>query len=180
LKRLKDFFWRINEVVPVDIQFEEATEVDIPKLTEVMTRAFDDDTRKHLGKPKGGPDGYDTGDFFRKWMLSYTESKGFKILVNGKIVGGFIVWVFEHGNNKLGTIFVDPDMQNQGVGSQAMHFIFTTFLDAKSWTLETPSWAVKNHYFYEKNGFQKIREKLHDRENLDGTSFLYRKIMNDQ
>ncbi len=159
----------------VDIQFVEATKDDIPELTEVMTRAFDDDTQKHLGKPKGGPNGYDTGDFFRKWMLSYTESVGYKILVDGKTGGGFIVWLLKNGKNNLGTIFVDPDYQDQGVGSQAMRFIFTTFHDATSWTLGTPSWAIKNHHFYEKNGFQKIHEK--PTENHEGTSFLYRKIM---
>jgi GNAT superfamily N-acetyltransferase len=162
----------------MDIKFEVATEDDIPELTAVMTRAFDDDALKHLGKPKGGPDGYDTGDFFRKWMLSYTESIGYKMLVDGKIVGGFIVWVFKHGENHIGTIFIDPDYQDQGVGSQAMRFIFTTFLDTKSWTLETPSWAFKNHYFYEKNGFHKILEK--PTEQHEGTSILYRKIMNEQ
>jgi GNAT superfamily N-acetyltransferase len=167
----------MNKMVVVDIHFEEATEDDIPELTEVMTRAFDD-AQKHLGKPNGGPDGYDTGDFFRKWMLSYRESVGYKVLVDGKIVGGFIVWLLRHGKNNLGTIFVDPDYQDQGVGSQAMRFIFTTFRDATSWTLETPSWALKNHYFYEKNGFQKVREK--PTGNHEGTSFLYRKITNEQ
>ena len=32
-------------------------EDDVPQLTEVMTRTFDDDARKHLGKDKGGPPG---------------------------------------------------------------------------------------------------------------------------
>ncbi len=39
------------------ITFEEATESDIPELTVAMTKAFDDDSQKHLGKDRGGPDG---------------------------------------------------------------------------------------------------------------------------
>jgi hypothetical protein len=36
-------------------------ESDIPAVTYVMKRAFDDDTQKHLGKEVGGPPGYDDG-----------------------------------------------------------------------------------------------------------------------
>jgi len=34
-------------VTKVDLVFEEATEADIPELTRVLTRAFDDDSRRH-------------------------------------------------------------------------------------------------------------------------------------
>ena len=46
------------------LAFEEITEDDISELTGVMTRAFDDDAQKHLGQERGGPEGYDNGDFF--------------------------------------------------------------------------------------------------------------------
>ena len=36
-------------------------ESDIPAVTDVMKRAFDDDAQKHLGKEVGGPPGYDDG-----------------------------------------------------------------------------------------------------------------------
>lgn len=53
------------------LNFEKARESDILKLTDVMTRTFDDDSQRHLGKPKGGPPGYNNGDFFRTWLLPY-------------------------------------------------------------------------------------------------------------
>ncbi|MFX0060811.1 MAG: GNAT family N-acetyltransferase [Candidatus Hermodarchaeota archaeon] len=160
----------------MDLKYVKATEDDIPELTKVMTRAFDDDSQKHLGKAKGGPPGYDNGDFFRKWLFSYDESIGYKILAEGKVIGGFIVWIFDHGKNSLGTIFIDPDYQDQGIGTQAMQFIFDSYADTKSWTLGTPSWAKKNHHFYEKNGFKKIREEKVD--DLDeGVSFIYQKLI---
>jgi len=141
-----------------------------------MTQAFDDDSQKHLGIEKGGPEGYDNGEFFRKWLFSYKETVGYKILLYGKIVGCVIVWIFEHGKNWLGTIFVDPEYQDWGIGTRAWRFIEEIYPDAKSWTLETPSWAIKNHYFYEnKCGFKKIQEK-EDSEH-PGTSFVYRKFM---
>lgn len=95
----------------ISVQLVHATKEDIPGLTSVMTRAFDDDSQKHLGKPKGGPPGYDNGDFFRKWM-PYEESVTYKIVVEGKTVGGIIVWIYTHGRNVLGTIFVDPNHQD--------------------------------------------------------------------
>ena len=101
------------------LTFEEITEADIPELTAVMTRAFDDDSQKHLGKARGGPPGYDNGGFFRKWLFGHKETAGFKIIAEGRLIGGFIVWIFEHGDNWLGTIFMDPAYQDQRVGTRA-------------------------------------------------------------
>jgi hypothetical protein len=58
-------------------------------------------------------------------------------------------------------IFVDPDIQDQGIGTQARKFIEATYPDTLSWELGTPDWAVKNHYFYEQQcGFERGREDL--------------------
>jgi ribosomal protein S18 acetylase RimI-like enzyme len=140
------------------LTFEKIIETDIPELTAVMTRAFDDDSQKHLGKERGGPPDYDNGDFFRKWLFGYDESTGYKIIADDKIIGAFIVWILPDDQNILGTIFVDPAYQDQGVGTRAWQFIEATYPDTQSWTLETPVWATKNHHFYEKKcGFQKIK-----------------------
>jgi predicted N-acetyltransferase YhbS len=158
----------------MDLKFEEATEADIPELTRVMTRSFDDDAQKHLGVEKGGPEGYDDGEFFRKWLLPYEESIGYKISSKGQLIGAVIVWVFDHGDNLLGTIFVDPDYQDQGVGTCAWQFIEESYPDSESWTLRTPSWAVKNHHFYEqKCGFKKTKVE----ESPDGVLFVYQKTV---
>lgn len=158
--------------LPVQLSFSEITVDDIPALTEVMTRAFDDDAQRHLGIPSGGPDGYDDGSFFRKWLFGYEESFGYKVLDGSKIIGGFIVWIFAHGNNVLGTIFVDPNYQNLGVGTECWQFIEENYPHTKSWQLGTPRWAVKNHYYYEtKCGFHRIPTPPNSEE------FKYQKIM---
>jgi GNAT superfamily N-acetyltransferase len=141
----------------LQISLEDATRKDIPALTDVMTRAFDDDAQKHLGIERGGPPGYDNGDFFREWLFGYEESDGYKIIVEGQVVGGFIVWDLESKDNILGTIFIDPDYQDMGIGTKSWGFIKDRYPQAKSWTLETPIWAVKNHHFYGvKCGFQQV------------------------
>jgi hypothetical protein len=158
----------------VELAFEGISEQDIPELTEVMTRAFDDDTRKNLGKEKGGPPGYDDGEFLRKWVFSQKESRGYKILHEGRIVGAFIVFLYEGWRNTLGSIFVDPGYQDRGVATRAWEFIEATFPCPQGWRLETPSYAVKNREFYERKcGFRLVGRKEAG-EHL-GDSLIYEK-----
>jgi GNAT superfamily N-acetyltransferase len=164
-----------GDAAPIELKYEKITEADITDLTRVMTQAFDDDARKHLGLEKGGPEGYDNGDFFRKWLFAYDESEGYKILLEGQIIGGLIVWIMGDGNNTLGTIFVDPAYQDRGVGSRAWTFIELTYAEARSWRLETPGFATKNHHFYEKCGFVKIKEEAEPKH--PGRSFVYLKLI---
>jgi GNAT superfamily N-acetyltransferase len=158
------------------LAFEAITEDDIPALTRVMTRAFDDDAQKHLGQERGGPPGYDTGDFFRQWLFGYDETDGYKVLRAGQIVGGVIVWILPDGDNILGTIFVDPDAQDRGVGTQIWQFVEARYGETKSWRLTTPRWATKNHHFYAlKCGFAQV-----DSDPIVGSpegEYVYRKDM---
>ena len=140
----------------LQLEFQVLTESDLPAITPVMQRAFDDDAQKHLGKERGGPPGYDDGDFFRTWLFPYQESVGYKILSEGKIIGGIIVWILPAGDNILGTIFVDPEFQDQGVGQRTWQFIEKTYPETISWRLGTPAWAEKNHHFYQKCGFTEV------------------------
>jgi GNAT superfamily N-acetyltransferase len=146
----------MSEKEPV-LSFEEITGEDITELTEVMTRAFDDDAQKHLGLEQGGPPGYDDGGFFREWLFGYEQTVGYKVLSEGMVIGAIIVWILEGDPNILGTMFVDPDYQDRGVGTRMWQFIEATYPETKSWRLATPRWATKNHHFYEvKCGFQKV------------------------
>jgi GNAT superfamily N-acetyltransferase len=151
------------------LTFEAICEADIQELTKVMTRAFDDDAQRYLGLERGGPEGYDTGEFFRKWLFGYKESEGYKIILDNQIVGGFIVWIYEHGKNELGTIFVDPLHQDSGIGTRAWQYIEATYPYTREWTLGTPIWSLKNHHFYEKCGFYRL-ETTED-------SIIFRKVM---
>lgn len=139
-----------------NLTYDEIIESDTHELTDVMTRAFDDDAQKHLGKQRGGPDGYDDGEFFRTWLFGYKETVGYKVMANGKTVGATIVWILPDGHNVLGTIFVDPDLQDLGIGERLWRFIEDTYPETLSWRLATPTWATKNHHFYKKCGFSEV------------------------
>jgi ribosomal protein S18 acetylase RimI-like enzyme len=160
----------------LNLAFECIQPTDIPELTTVMVRAFDDDAQRTFGVERGGPDGYDNGEFFRKWLFRTENSHGYKILEGDRIIGAFVVWIYADGRNVLGTIFVDPDYQNMGVGTEAWRFIEQAFPSTRSWELATPSSATKNLHFYEsKCGFRKIREDETDEH--PGTSLVYEKRM---
>ncbi|MFX0069225.1 MAG: GNAT family N-acetyltransferase [Promethearchaeota archaeon] len=159
------------------LRYVEATEADIPALTAVMTRSFDDDTQRFQGKPEGGPEGYNTGDFFRQFMGPGRSC--YKIILGNTLIGAFIVFQDcpEKGSNILGTIFLDPDYQNYGIGTKVMEYIHDSF-PAKRWVLDTPEWHTRNHHFYEKLGYHKIGERKEPRagfllwiyqKNMDGS-----------
>ena len=86
------------------LQFEEFGETDIEEFTEIMKRAFDEDTIRHLGEESGGPPGYDNGEFLRKWALD-KKSQSIKVFQDEKPIGLFIVWINDNNENNLGNIF---------------------------------------------------------------------------
>ena len=140
----------------LELSFQEIEESDIQALTPVMERAFDDDAQQHLGQESGGPPGYDDGEFFRTWLLPYEESIGYKIMSGESVIGGIIVWILPEGHNILGTIFIDPDFQGIGAGGQTWRYIEEQYPKTKSWRLGTPTWAIKNHHYYVKCGFERV------------------------
>ncbi len=145
---------------------------DLDAVSYVMKRAFDDDSMKHLGIPEGGPPGYDNGDFFRTWYFGQTLTQADVVMINDIIIGAYIVWIVSDKNNILGTVFIDPDYQDKGYGSSIWKHIEDRYPDTLSWRLETPAFAEKNHYFYEKKcGFVKDESKCNNED------FFYYKIM---
>ena len=143
-------------MTPMPLTFGIIGEGDIEILTPIMRRAFDDDAQKHLGKERGGPPGYDDGQFFHTWLFPYTESVGHKIILDEKVIGGIIVWILPEGHNILGTIFIDPPYQDQGLGAMTWDYIEAEYPETASWRLATPTWADKNHHFYRKCGFSPV------------------------
>lgn len=128
-------------------------EENLADVSAVMTRAFDDDARRHLGIEHKGPPGYDDSEFFRTWLFGREENTGGAVVVDGEIAGAFVVW--PRHDAVLGTMFVDPSLQRRGVGSAMWRYIEETY-PARTWTLHTPLWATSNHRFYKGCGFQRV------------------------
>lgn len=65
----------------MELELIRLEEVHIDELTKIMERAFNEDARIHLGKERGGPDGYDDGSFLRKWGL-HKDASSYCISLN--------------------------------------------------------------------------------------------------
>ena len=159
-------------MINCDILIEEAKRGDEAEMTAAMTAAFDDDSRRHLGRDKGGPPGYDTGKFIRVNGFN-PKARTFKALVGGKIAGCIITFPQENGHHWVGCMFTDPAFQRKGVGARLFSHV-ERVIRGKSWTLETPAFALSNHAFYEKKcGFVKTGET--DGKEEPGVQFIYKK-----
>ena len=158
-----------------EIRLEPFDEADIEELTRIMERAFDADAWMHLGK-KGGPPGYNTGEFLRRYGFD-KRSTQLKITFSGDMVGAVILWIDKQTNrNFLGNIFIDPDFQERGVGGEVWKKIESMFPDTEVWRTETPIFSHRNHSFYvNKCGFHMI--KIENARNWEEGSCILEKKM---
>ena len=136
------------------IKLEKAHPKDIEKLTETQIRTFiDDNKNKPQGCSQEGPPGYNSLKWNEHWVQN---TPYYKIIYNGQLVGGLILFELGKGHMEVGRIWVDPMFQSLGIGQSAMQEMFRLHTGIKKWTLGTPLWAVRNQHFYEKMGFKKV------------------------
>jgi GNAT superfamily N-acetyltransferase len=139
------------------IEYRKARPGDARMLAQVCERAFHTDVL--YGSPGiGGPPGYNSAAWQTKIMRI---GDYYAILADGQIVGGMIVFRKAPREYELGRIFVDADSQNQGIGTQALEFLWQTYPLAKRWTLGTPAWNRRTRHFYAKVGFAEVGEDGH-------------------
>lgn len=72
------------------LKFSDVAEADYPALTDIMTRAFNDDTRMHTDLTADGPAGYRDGSLLRK-LVNNPKYITQKFSYNGKIAGAYTV-----------------------------------------------------------------------------------------
>jgi ribosomal protein S18 acetylase RimI-like enzyme len=137
------------------ITFERATADDAEALVRIQIAAFHDDARIYPGVEIGGPPGYDSID---NLLRKIAEDECYKIVHEGQLIGGIVIFDRGQGHFHLDIICIDPDYHNQGIGTRAMQFIEEAY-PATKWSLDTPDWAVRNRHFYEKLGFVKVGEE---------------------
>lgn len=130
---------------------------DIPRLTEIMTRAFNKDSQMHLGR-NGGPDGYDDGSFLRRYGLEDDSCIAYTVLLDGRTAGAVLLWIDAAKRlGTLGCIFVDDSVQNQGLGVRIWCWVEQHYSQVRVWQTETPLFSHRDHYFYiNKLGFHAV------------------------
>jgi GNAT superfamily N-acetyltransferase len=143
-----------------EVRLERAGNSDANTLADISKRAFHSDV--HVGAPKGdegssdgggGPPGYDSSEFQSRMMK---VCQYYKMIYDGRVVGGLIASRRRPGHYELDRIFVDPEYHNKGIASRAFEQVWALYPDARIWTLGTPEWNVRTRHFYEKLGFVQV------------------------
>lgn len=130
------------------MQLTKASTSDVVVINSISKRAFDSDIIVGASS-KGGPPGYMSVSFHIKMAK---ENHLYKLLVDGLIVGGAILFVDGLQLN-IGRIFVDPEYFKKGYGIFIMQEIERIFSDAKELYLDTPVWNIRTNAFYQKLGY---------------------------
>ncbi|MGE1127161.1 GNAT family N-acetyltransferase [Bacillus wiedmannii] len=139
------------------ISIEKATILDAEKLTEIMTRTFDEEVKRWLCGQGDvidyniQPPGYSSVEMMK---YSIEELDSFKVIVDEKIIGGIIVTISGKSYGRIDRIFVDPDYQEKGIGSHVIKSIEVEYPSIRIWDLETSSRQLNNHHFYKKMGYE--------------------------
>jgi GNAT superfamily N-acetyltransferase len=150
------------------ISIKRAQNEDASVIIKVKINAFSEEVALY----GSGPPGYDC---IEEQIKAIQYGNCCKILDNEKIIGGISAYDKGAGHYRIGSIFVDLNYQNQGIGSLAMQFIQNEFPQVQKWSLDTPYKSFRNHHFYEKLGFIKIGETEPEPERNEFYLFLYEK-----
>ncbi|MGD9048150.1 MAG: GNAT family N-acetyltransferase [Anaerolineae bacterium] len=134
------------------IRIVKARAADAAELAQVSERAFDCNVDHGAPEP-GGPQGYKSAEW-QAWMMR--QSDYYKVLEEDRIAGGLIVLRKAPREYELARLFIDPDFQGQGIGTQAVQFLWDSYPLTKRWTLDTPAWNQRARRFYAKLGFVEI------------------------
>ena len=132
-----------------DFKLRPFTAGDAPVLAEVSRRAFECD-HLHGAPEKGGPPGFDSADWQAEMAAAATAY--LVIEVDGRVIGGLILFG-SADDYWIGRMFVDASHQGRGLGSRALAELERMYPEAELWSLETPTWNLRNHRFYERAGY---------------------------
>lgn len=155
------------------LEYLKIDEADYAILTKIMTTAFNEDTAMHTDLKEDGPRGYDDGSLIR-WLNEHEKFESFKVVFDNAIVGAYTVEVKCNNEYSLEMLFIDPEYRRNHLGGMVWKHIEEYYKDAQKWTVETPDYSKRNHYFYtEKCGFVFQRE---NKCSNGAKSFIFEKM----
>ncbi|MEI8305444.1 MAG: GNAT family N-acetyltransferase [Chloroflexales bacterium] len=151
----------------MQLTFAPASDADAETLVRIQIAAFHHDSVLYPEIAQGGPPGYDSIAQMRK---NIAQHPCYKLVYEGRPIGVMVIFEQDDGHTHLDGIAIDHSYHNRGFGTLAMQFLEQAH-PARCYTLDTPSWAVRNQHFYEKLGYVKVGETSYP----DITLFAYEK-----
>lgn len=138
---------------------DKALESDSRSLQEIAISAFryEEKFRPAHVKP-GGPLGHDAIRRHEQWIKDHDY---YKLIVDGKIIGGCIVKVNPSYHELFG-ILLHKDYISKGIGSKFLCEVMQLYPKSINWMLETPDYSKHSHRFYRRNGFIEAETTMPD------------------
>lgn len=136
----------------MNLVFRKSQIEDLDELLYIQKLSFKEDLEKYKD--------YETNpacETYEKLLDNIKKFHHFTILENDEIIGAMDI----RGNDDrmhIDKIFISPNIQNSGIGTKSMNYLESIFPDVKLWTLYTPHLSFRNHHFYEKFNYKKIKE----------------------
>jgi GNAT superfamily N-acetyltransferase len=150
------------------VRLRRAVPADGPTLLACQIAAFQHDSVLYPEIPVGGPPDYTSLAVLLQRM---NDGICYVIEADEQSVGGILIYDEGAGHAHLELIYLDPAQHSRGIGSQALKQLEALHPTMTLWTLHTPAWALRNHHFYEKLGYNKVGEDFID----DTPLFAYEK-----
>lgn len=144
-----------------DVCLRRAVEEDTETLAAIMKKTFDREIEKWLagceqeGQRHLCPPGYDSVEMHRYLAR---ELHYYAVVAAQRIIGGVSVQWSGRRHARLDKLFIDPDYQGSGIGSEVLSLIEAELPMVELWKLETSSKQAGNHRFYEKAGYVRLYE----------------------
>jgi len=87
--------------------------------------------------------------------LHNANAEAFRIIADGKAVGGVIVVIVPEMNmNSLDILYINPDCHSHGIGQKVWQMIEEKYPNTKVWETHTPYFEKRNiHFYVNKCGF---------------------------
>ena len=133
-----------------------AEENQAKTIVDISVRAFETDV--NVGGTKGDcPPEYDSVEWHKQMAR---EGHLYQAMIGKDIVGAAIIFQDETNNSVyIGRIFIDSVYHRKGYGIRLMECIEKNYPFAAEFDLDTPGWNVRTNAFYEKLGYQIIKEE---------------------
>lgn len=144
----------IKEQVMIQLEnatLEKAKIADIGTLTQIKADSFKEEFKRYGFTPEDmiSPE-------WHEHMIQ--NSIYYKIVSDNEIIGGINIFTGDHRDAYLCSLFIKSSVQNNGIGTKIIHMIENRHNDITRWQLETPSMSESNRHFYQKCGYEFVRE----------------------